>query len=94
MLKLFNEIVIPCEVYNEVVTNGLFLGAADAGAVDFLVCQGHILLRDVDLPSSIPEWAQTIDKGEMAVIVLALQESVDWVLIDNAHARKEWKERH
>ena len=88
LLKLFNEIVIPREVYGEVVTNGLLLGASDASAVDFLVRQGHILVRDADLQSSIPEWAHAIDMGEAAVIVLSLQEPADWVLIDNAHARK------
>lgn len=88
ILKLFDEIVIPREVYTEVVTNGLLLGAWDAGSVDFLVRQGHIFVKDVNLPTPIPEWAQAIDMGEAQVILLALHESADWVLIDNAHARK------
>lgn len=57
LLKLFNEIVIPREVYSEVVTNGLLLGAPDAVSVDYLVRQGHILVKDVTLPTPIPEWA-------------------------------------
>lgn len=88
LLKLFDEIVIPREVYSEVVTNGLLLGAPDAGSVDYLVRQGHILVRDVTLPIPIPEWAQAIDRGEAQVILLALDQSADWVLIDNEHARK------
>jgi predicted nucleic acid-binding protein len=88
LMKLFDEIVIPREVFSEVVTNGLLLGASDAGAVDFLVRQGHILVKDIDLPAPIPAWAQAIDVGEAAVIVLYLRESADWVLIDNVHARK------
>jgi predicted nucleic acid-binding protein len=87
LMKLFDEIVIPREVFSEVVTNGLLLGATDAGAVDFLVRQGHILVKDIDLPTPIPEWAQAIDLGEVAVIVLSMHETADWVLIDNAHAR-------
>jgi predicted nucleic acid-binding protein len=88
LLKLFDEILIPHEVYSEVVTNGLLLGAPDAGSVDFLVRKGHILVKDVPVPTPIPEWAKAIDMGEVQVLLLALNESADWVLIDNAHARK------
>lgn len=88
LLKLYDEILIPREVYNEVVVNGLRLGAPDARAVDFLIRQGHIRVVDVTLPSPPPTWAQPIDAGELEVIVLAQQQSADWVLIDNVHARK------
>lgn len=88
LLKLFDEIVIPREVYSEVVTNGLLLGAPDAGSVDFLVREGHILVKDVTVPTPVPEWARAIDTGEVQVVLLALNQSADWVLIDNAHARK------
>lgn len=88
LLKLYDEILIPREVYNEVVVNGLRLGASDARAVDFLIRQGHIRVVDVTLPSPSPAWAQPIDAGELEAIVLAQQQSADWVLIDNAHARK------
>lgn len=88
LLKLHSEILIPREVYDEVVTNGLRLGAPDARAVDFLVQQGYIRVVDITLPSPPPIWVQPIDVGELAVIVLAQQQSADRVLIDNAHARK------
>ena len=88
LLKLYGEILIPREVYNEVVVNGLRLGASDAQAVNFLIQQGHIRVADVTLPSPSPPWAQAIDAGEVETIVLAQQQSADWVLIDNAHARK------
>jgi predicted nucleic acid-binding protein len=88
LLKLYDEILIPREVYNEVVTNGLRLGASDAQAIDFLIHQGHIRVVEVTLPSSPPAWSQSIDAGELEVIVLAQQQLADWVLIDNAHARQ------
>lgn len=88
LLKLFDIILIPREVYSEVVSNGLLLGASEAGAVDFLVHEGHILVEDIPLPTPLPGWAQAIDIGEIEVIFLALQASADWVLIDNMHARK------
>jgi len=88
LLKLYDQILIPHEVYNEVVVKGLQLGAPDAQAVDFLVQQEHIQVVDVSLPSPLPSWAHPIDAGEIEVILLAQQESVDHVLIDNLHARK------
>jgi predicted nucleic acid-binding protein len=88
LLKLFDEIVIPREVYNEVVTKGLLLGAPDAESVDYLIRQGHIFVKDVTLPTPVPEWAKPIDMGEAQVLLLALNQSADWVVVDSAHARK------
>jgi hypothetical protein len=68
-LKLFDEIVIPREVYTEVVTNGLLLGAWDAGSVDFLARQGHIFVKDVNLPTPIPargNGSRITDGGELS----------------------------
>jgi len=88
LLKLYGSILIPREVYNEVVVNGLHLGAADAQAADFMIQQGHIRIVDVTLPSPLPAWAQAIDIGELEVIVLAQQQSADRVLIDDKDARE------
>jgi predicted nucleic acid-binding protein len=88
LLKLFDEVLVPQKVYSEVVVKGLEIGAADASSVDFLIQEGHIGIKTVTLPSPLPEWAQSIDMGEAEVIFLALEESADWVLIDNAHARR------
>ena len=88
LLTLYGEITIPREVYREVVINGLRLGADDALAVDFLVRQGHIRVVEVLLPSTLPSWAQPLDGGEIEVILLGQQQTADWVLVDNEHARK------
>lgn len=88
LLKLYDKVLIPREVYNEVVINGLRLGASDSQAINFLVQQGHIQVIDITLPSPLPDWAQPIDIGEVEVIVLAQQQGADWVLIDDAQARK------
>lgn len=87
LIKLYDDILIPREVYNEVVVNGIRLGASDAQAVDFLVKQGQIRVMDITLPTPLPIWAQPIDAGELETIVLAQQQFADWVLIDNKHAR-------
>jgi len=88
LLRLYDQILIPREVYREVVTNGLRLGAPEARAVDFLVNQGSIQVVDVHLPVPLPDWAVPIDVGEVEVIVLGQHRMADWVLIDNAHARR------
>lgn len=88
LLKLFDEVIIPREVYSEVVVKGLKIGAPDASSVDFLIQERHIRIKTITLPPPLPEWAQSIDTGEVEVILLALEESADWVLIDNSHARK------
>lgn len=88
LLKLYKEILIPHEVYHEVVINGYRLGASEAHDVDFLVQQSLVRIVEVTLPKPLPAWAQAIDAGEMEVILLALQDNPDWVIIDNAHARR------
>src|SRR5215510_10287219 len=88
LLTLYGDILIPREVYNEVVINGLRLGADDAPAVAFLVQQGYIQVVEVVLPSPLPAWGQSLDAGEIEVIVRGQQQAVDWVFIDNEHARK------
>jgi predicted nucleic acid-binding protein len=54
LLKLYGNILIPHEVYHEVVINGLRIGATDAQAVHFLIEQGHIRIVDIALPSPLP----------------------------------------
>jgi predicted nucleic acid-binding protein len=56
--------------------------------VDFLVRQGHIDVVEVVLPPTLPTWVQSLDAGEIEVIVLGQQQAVDWVLVDNEHARE------
>ena len=43
---------------------------------------------DVHFPVPLPDWAVPIDVGEVEVIVLGQHRMADWVLIDNAHARR------
>ena len=92
LLTLYGDILMPHQVYNEVVINGLRLGADDAPAVDFLVQQSYIQIVEVVLPAPLPVWAQSLDAGEIEVILLGQQQAAAWVLIDNEHARKAARE--
>jgi len=70
LLTLYSDILIPRQVYNEVVINGLRLSADDAPAVDFLVQQGYIRVVEVAFPHPMPPWAPSLDASEIEVIVL------------------------
>lgn len=88
LLKLRSEIIIPREVYNEVVLNGIKLGAPDALSIKRIVDSGRISVEDVVLSERDRRLISIIDLGEVEVIALAKQKKADWVLIDNEHARK------
>jgi predicted nucleic acid-binding protein len=88
LLRLYGSLMIPSAVYHEVVTEGLRLGAPDASAVQLLIDQGHIVVVSITLLPDSPLVTTGIDLGEAEVITLAQREQADWVLIDNAHARR------
>ena len=86
--RLYGVVLIPPEVYQGVVVNGLRLGAPDADVVQFLIQQGQIQVLPIKLNIDDPLLSFGIDTGEAQAIALAHQENADWVLIDNAHARR------
>ena len=88
LLRLYDDVAIPGEVYQEVVINGLQAGEPDAHATEFLIVRGAIRVQAVATASTAPWLAMGIDHGEAEAIALAIQESADGVLIDNLHARK------
>ena len=86
--QLYDQVLIPQAVYEEVVVVGLREGHADAIAVDHSVRLGRIVVQSVDLSADDQDWASRIDRAEADVIVLARDIEAQWALIDNAHARR------
>jgi predicted nucleic acid-binding protein len=86
--QLYGVVLISPEVHQEVVVNGLRLGAPDADAVRFLIQKAQIQVVPIELASNDPLHTLGIDKGEAETLALARQERADWVLIDDAHARR------
>lgn len=86
--QLYGIVLIPPEVYQEVVVNGLRLGAPDAEVAQFFIQQGQIRIAPTELPAGDFLLAFGIDAGEAEVLALARQEHADWALIDNEHARR------
>lgn len=88
LFQLYNKVYIPQEVYTEVVINGLRLGAQEAPTVDFLVKEALLTMLPTTYSDPLPDWAAPIDRGELAVILLAQQKAACLALIDNLHARR------
>ena len=88
LVKLYDQVLIPLAVYDEVVVAGLHAGHVDAIAVDHLVRVGSIIVRPVNLSTEDEGWSSQIDYGEAEVIALAREVGADWAIIDNAHARR------
>jgi predicted nucleic acid-binding protein len=82
--SIFEEILIPEAVYEEVVSKGKRLGQTDAFLVEKAIEDGWISVRHVQEshPVSIP-----LHPGEVEVITLALELGVDLIIMDDARAR-------
>ena len=80
---IFGEILIPEQVWAEVVEKGKSLGQKDAYAVENAVAQGWIKVVVAD-PFEMPI---ELDEGEEAALSLAKQLNLATVLIDEVSAR-------
>lgn len=90
LLRIYDEVLIPRAVYDEVVIQGKATHRADAYVVETAVSQGQIVVVDLaeaDLSPSVRELP--LDKGERHAIALAQQEQADFVLLDDLKAREE-----
>lgn len=84
--KLLKEIIIPKEVYEEVVyrKEEKYL---DALRIKNAVNEGWIKVKKIKIDKEIIEFAKEIDIGEAAVISLARKLKPSLILIDDASAR-------
>ena len=80
---LFDEILIPASVYEEVVLHGRGRpGAREIAQADWLT------VRNLETTSPVPPELLGLDQGELDVILLAQEIKADWVLIDEKLARR------
>lgn len=87
---LYEEVLIPLAVYEEVVLTGLEWGYPDAYDVNFAISRGEVRVVSVNddhLPESLRDLP--LGRGEKQVLYLGLREKADWVLIDDMLAREE-----
>jgi predicted nucleic acid-binding protein len=81
--QLFEHILIPAAVYNEVVNEGRGRpGSAEARQADWLE------VRAPKETTPLPAELMGLDQGEIDVILLAKEVEADWVLIDEKLGRQ------
>jgi len=80
---LFDDVLIPASVYEEVVLQGMGRpGAREIAQAEWLV------VRKLETVSPLPPELLGLDQGELDVILLAQEVQADWVLIDEKLARR------
>lgn len=82
--KLFGEVIIPTEVFNEVVARGKEQQHPDSFVIEGAVEEGWIEVKDIKAIGELGEFG--IDPGEAQAISLAKSLDVP-VLLDQTHAR-------
>jgi len=84
--KLYETILVAQEVYEETVVSGIALGAPDAYLIrDYFLSE---MFKKKQVQAIKLQNETEIEEGEKATIELALSEKADFVLIDDATARK------
>ena len=80
---LFDEVIVPASVYEEVVLRGRGRpGAEEVEKADWIV------VKEPEEKPSLPPALLGLDPAEMDVILLAQELKADWVLIDEKLGRK------
>lgn len=85
--EIFKEIIIPKEIYEEVVVIGKEGHFLDAWKIEEAINQGWIKVQENIIDKELEKLFSQIDLGEIAVISLARKLKPDLVLIDDAFAR-------
>ncbi|MBS3072194.1 DUF3368 domain-containing protein [Candidatus Pacearchaeota archaeon] len=84
---LFKKILIPNEVYEEVVVVGKQKNFYDSLKIENAIREGWIVIKEVNGFKELEMFSSEIDLGELAVIKLAKKENPELILIDDASAR-------
>jgi hypothetical protein len=82
----YDSVLVPTEVYEEVVTKGKELGARDATFVESAIEDGWIEVHEIDPRDDVRKY--DLEAGETEVLSLALSREHDEVLIDKEGVRE------
>lgn len=95
LARLYDTVLVPVTVYQEVVTRGLEVGESDAYAVQLAVARRELkVVADDPVGNAAAvgeptEASAALHRGEIAAIRLARQEQADWLLLDDQLAREQ-----
>jgi predicted nucleic acid-binding protein len=81
--RLFDEILVPTAVYEEIVVKGVGRPGSDA-----LADASWIQVRSPKATSSVEPMLLGLDPGELQTLLLAQEIKPDWVLIDERLGRR------
>lgn len=79
LIKIFRKIIIPVQVYTEVITKGKKLNKPEVIVIEKLIKTNFIEIKKFKAKREI----ETLHKGECDAISLALKEKISNVLIDD-----------
>ncbi len=85
--SLFDKVIIPNKVYEEVVVKGKEKRVIDAKIIEKAIIDGWIKVKQFTLDKEAESFAGVMDAGEAAAIGLAKKLSPLLTLIDDAPAR-------
>ena len=81
MLHVFNEVVVPAAVYEEVCIRGQ--GLPGDRSLREAIEEGVVSVKRVRSRSVVEELCQDLSLGEAEAIALALEEEADFVVLDD-----------
>lgn len=85
--KLFGEILVPREVFNEVVLRGKKEKFPEVLVIEDAIHEGWIRTKETKIDRRLLKFAPELNSGEAGVISLAREAKGDLVLMDDASAR-------
>ncbi|MDI6640329.1 MAG: DUF3368 domain-containing protein [Methanocellales archaeon] len=85
---VFKTVIIPPEVFNEVVVRGREEGYSEVIAIEEAIRDKWLEVKDAKVDSKLLEIAREVDKGEVEAISLGRNVKADLILIDDATGRK------
>lgn len=85
--KLFKEILIPKEVFNEAVLRGKEEKFSEALVIEDAMHEGWLKIKGTKVDRRLLEFAPELNLGETEVISLAREVKADLVLMDDASGR-------
>ena len=81
--EIFDDVIVPTTVYNEVIGRGL-----ERAGAQHIIQANWLQIVSPKTTSTLEPLLLGLDQGEMDVLLLAQERQPDWVIIDERQARR------